>query len=159
MLDKMLSFNGNYISKLQNYFKAMNKPLWSGSAKNGATLDLPELYNYDVISVQFELQGTTIVLNRYPNSGVFRGSATATYEGNNCWQYINLQDKTGNNKFVLETYYNQLTTSGYKVNNVNYGITSIVGVVPTPKKFGLGGYCVVSLIRYLLQERRWCYAR
>lgn len=137
-IDFGLNSTGTYLNRIANYFKAMNKTLWSGIAKNDTVLTLPELTKYNIIAVNFELDSRWLLIERKPGTDYFDGSTVMVYPNWVALQDIALNSSDGIN-YRLSTSHHDIQPDELQPESTKYGIKAIVGVMPTPEKFGLGG--------------------
>jgi hypothetical protein len=90
--------------KIQNrWFKLYNTVLWSGSAAEGATINVPNINEYDIILVEFYSQGSIAPILCIRHNGYIIGGQMT--EGISADKYIfslfaSLEEKEGNNVFL-----------------------------------------------------------
>ena len=127
LLNKILQATGSYIA-------AINKTLWTGSAWTSGAKSISGISNYKML----------YIMCKYSYGYAHINGSTMIYEGtikygNNfvtCYITGTLSGDTvtiGNNSYVVHT-----TSGSHGALGVDE-IQSIVGILPDPAKFGLGG--------------------
>lgn len=168
MLDKILQLIGNRLKNMADYIvesfdeiisTSKCNGLWQVQITNKGRLEADFLGKIKISDGAGVLEFTKKIKDNI-NTGGFSLSASPLYAGEHRNGGLSVVSGVIQGGSYANIYVRDMnaTTPNHMPKDGEYYISMHL---VSSKGFSsvMGGYCVVSLIRYLLQERRWCYAR